>query len=341
MTVSLDQLRRCTVAVDLGASKARVYLKNTGLIVDEPSVAAVDCRTGSLVAVGTDAEHMTGRTPEHIRVVRPITGGIIVNIDMAQRMLRALIGDKLSKAWRFKPVLRAAVCVPHGSEPLAQRATIETLAGLGARRVELVDSLIAAAVGCGLPVEKPEATMIVMSGAATTQVAVLSLGSIVAAETIPVGRDVMDRAVIQHLRNHHALMIPSQEVHPLHQMLGADGTAIRSTEVHGRDAASGMARSVLIDSESVRLAVRTPLNAVLDGLRSVLHRCPPDLVADLADRGITLTGGSALMPGLDSMLRAATGMPVSVADNPDGCAVRGLGAMLEGRVRPMAFDPVR
>jgi rod shape-determining protein MreB len=341
MTASLDQLRRCTVAVDLGPSRTRVYLKNTGIIVDEPSVAAVDCRTGSLVAVGSDAAHMVGRTPEHIRVVRPVVGGTVVNIDMAQRMLRALIGDKLSKAWRFKPVLRAAVCVPHGSEPLAQRASVETLAGLGARRVELVDGLIAAAVGCGLPVELPEATMIVMSGAATTQVAVLSLGSIVAAETIPVGRDVMDRAVIQHVRNHHALMIPNQEVNPLQQMLDTDGTAIRSTEVHGMDAASGLARSVLVDSESVRLAVRTPMNAVLDGLRSVLRRCPPDLVADLADRGITLTGGSAPMPGLDTMLRTNTGMPVQIAEHPDDCAVRGLGAMLEGRVRPVAFDPLR
>ncbi|MDF3292825.1 MULTISPECIES: rod shape-determining protein [Streptomyces] len=341
MTASLDQLRRCTVAVDLGPSRTRVYLKNTGIIVDEPSMAAVDCRSGSLVAVGDDAAHMVGRTPEHIRVVRPVVGGTVVNIDMAQRMLRALIGDKLSKAWRFKPVLRAAVCVPHGSEPLAQRASIETLAGLGARRVELIDALVAAAVGCGLPVELPEATMIVMSGAATTQVAVLSLGSIVAAETIPVGRDIMDRAVIQHLRNHHALMIPGQEVHPLHQMLDADGTAIRSTEVHGMDAASGLARSVLVDSESVRMAVRTPMNAVLDGLRSVLRRCPPDLVADLADRGITLAGSSAPMPGLDTMLRTTTGMPVQIAENPDDCAVRGLGAMLEGRVRPVAFDPMR
>lgn len=341
MTASLDQLRRCTVAVDLGAARTRVYLKNIGLVVDEPSVAAVDCHSGSLVAVGRTALHMTGRTPEHIKVVRPISGGAVVDVEMAQRMLRQLIGDKLSRAWRRKPVLRAAMCVPNGSEPMAQRAAIETLTGLGARRVELVDTLIAAAVGCDLPVEYPEATMIVVCGAATTQIAVLSLGSIVAAETIPVGGEVIDRAVVQYLRNQHALMLPNEAVRSLHEMLQTGGGAgPENIEVHGMDAASTLARSVLVDTESVRLAIRPPLNAVLDGIRMVLRRCPPDLVADLADRGIVLAGGGAELPGLDTMLRSTTGMPVSIADNPANCAVLGLGAMVEGRARPMALESV-
>ncbi len=341
MTASLEQLRRCTVAVDLGASRTRVYLKNVGLVVDEPSVAAVDCHTGSLVAVGEMAQRMTGRTPEHIKVVRPIAGGTVVDVDMAQRMLRNLIGDKLSRAWRRKPVLRAAMCVPNGSEPMAQRAAVETLTGLGARRVELVDTLIAAAVGCGLPVEYPEATMILMCGAATTQVAVLSLGAIVSAETVPVGGDVIDRTVVQFLRNQHALILPNRAVQSLHEMLrtAAPGGP-DSIEVHGMDAASTLARSVRVDTESVRQAIRPPLNSVLDGIRSVLRRCPPDLVADLADRGMVLTGGSAQLPGMDAMLRSATGMPVSIADAPDSCAVRGLGAMVEGKARPMALESV-
>ncbi len=341
MTASLDQLRRCTVAVDLGASRTRVYLKNTGVVVDEPSVAAIDCHTGSLVAVGDTAEQMTGRTPEHIRVVRPVSGGAIVDVDMAQRMLRHLIGDKLSRAWRRRSVLRAAMCVPNGSEPMTQRAAIETLTGLGARRVELVDALIAAAVGSGLPVEFPEATMIMVCGAATTQIAVLSLGSVVAAETVPVGGEVIDRAVVQHLRNQHALLLPGQSVRSLHQMLdGAGGPAPETIEVHGMDAASTLARCVQVETASVRLAIRPTLNTVLDGIRSVLRRCPPDLVADLADRGITMAGGSAQLPGLDTMLRSTTGMPVSIPDDPGGCAVRGLGAMLEGRARPMALESV-
>jgi rod shape-determining protein MreB len=338
---TLGQLRRCTVAVDLGAARTRVYLRGSGLVADEPSVAALDVRTGALIAVGAHAEQMAGRTPDHIRVARPIANGTVVDIAMAQRMLRHILGDRLGRRRLRMPVMRAAVCTPHGSEPLARRAAAETMYGLGARRVELVDTLIAAAVGCGLPVEHPEATMIVVCGAGTTQVAVLSLGSIVSAETVPIGGDAIDRAVVQHLRNAHELMLPSQSVRPLHQTLGstANGGA-RTTEVHGRDVVSGMARTVTIETEGVRHAMRPPLTAVVDAITGVLRQCPPDLVADLGDRGIMLAGGSALMPGLDAMLRQATGMPVLVADNPATVAVHGLGAMIEGRVRPLLLAPL-
>ncbi|MDX3228293.1 rod shape-determining protein [Streptomyces sp. ME19-01-6] len=340
MNISLDRLRRCSIAVDLGAARTRVYLKRTGLVVDEPTVAAVNTRTGGLIAVGSLAERMTGRTPAHIRVVRPVSGGRVVDIAMAQRMLRFLVGNKLRRAWRRKPLLSAAVCVPHDADPLAERAAVETLTGLGARRVELVDALIAAAVGCGLPVERPEATMIVVCGAATTQVAVLSLGSIVAAEQVPVGGETIDHAVVQHVRNEHALMLPSQAVRPLHLALGAAGTAVNDTEVHGRDVATGLARSVQIDIEGIRAVVQTPLTGVLDAVGAVLRRCPPDLVADLAERGIMLAGGSAGLPGFDDLLREATGMPLHIAERPDTCAVEGLGAMIEGSVRPVVLDPL-
>ncbi|NJP43458.1 rod shape-determining protein [Streptomyces sp. PRB2-1] len=334
-------MRRCTVAVDLGAARTRVYLRGSGLVADEPSVAAVDVRTGALIAVGVHAEQMAGRTPDHIRVARPVQNGTVVDIAMAHRMLRHILGGKLGRRRLRVPMMRAAVCTPHGSEPIARRAAVETMYGLGAKRVELVDTLIAAAVGCGLPVEHPEATMIVVCGAGTTQVAVLSLGSIVAAETVPVGGDAIDRAVVQHLRNAHELMLPSQAVRPLHQMLGSPATAgALTTEVHGRDVASGMVRTVTIETEGVRHAMRTPLTAVVDAITGVLRHCPPDLVADLGDRGIMLAGGSALMPGLDTMLRQATDMPVLVAENPATVAVQGLGAMIEGRVRPLLLDPL-
>ncbi len=339
-TASLEQLRRCTAAVDLGASRTRVYLKDAGLVVDEPSVAAVDINTGSLVAVGDTAERMTGRTPHHIRVVRPISGGAVVDVEMAQRMLRHLLGDRLSRAWRRKPMLRAAMCVPCGSEPMTQRAAIETLSGLGARRVELVDTLIAAAVGCGLPVEYPEATMILVCGATTTQVAVLSLGSVVSAETIHVGGEVIDRAVLQHLRNQHEILLPGRSVRSLHALLADTAGGPGHVTVHGMDAASAGARSVRVGTDDVREALRPTLENVLDGIRAVLRRCPPDLVADLADRGIMLAGGSARLPGLDALLREGTGMPVTVSDHPGSCAVRGLGAMIEGRATPMALESV-
>ncbi|MEU8824449.1 rod shape-determining protein [Streptomyces sp. NPDC048636] len=337
-TISLERLRRCSIAVDLGAARTRVYLKRTGIIVDEPTVAAVNTRTGGLIAVGTLAERMSGRTPGHIRVVRPVSGGTVVDIAMAQRMLRLLLGNKLRRAWRRRPLVSAAVCVPHDADPLAQRAAMETLIGVGARRVELVDTLIAAAVGCGLPVERPEATMIIVCGAATTQVAVLSLGSIVAAERVPVGGDTVDHALVQHLRNEHALMLPSQGVRTLHSALSGDGPGTPDTEVHGRDVATGLARSVRVDLESMRIALRTPLTGLLDAIGAVLRRCPPDLVADLADRGIMLAGGSAMLPGLDSMLREATGMPLNIAEHPGTCAVEGVGAMLDGKVQPLVLD---
>ncbi|MEU2515882.1 rod shape-determining protein [Streptomyces syringium] len=339
MTLGLEQLRRCNVAVDLGAARTRVYLKDTGLVVDEPSIVALNTHTGSLIAVGSLADGMAGRTPKHIRVVRPISGGTVVDIDMAQRMLRHLMSQKLRKAWRRSPVLRAAVCIPHDSEPIAQRAAVETLTGLGARRVELVDTLIAAAVGCGLPVEQPEASMIVVCGAASTQVAVLSLGSIVAAEKVLVGGDAIDYAVVQHVRNQHELMLPTQGLHPLHLALRAIPSP-ESTEVRGRDVATGLSRTVRVSTAHVREAINTPLTAVLDAIGRVLRECPPDLVADLGVRGLTLAGGSAVLPGLDSMIRTGTGMPVQIAKDPDVCAVVGLGAMMEGKVEPLHLDPL-
>ncbi|MFD7441932.1 rod shape-determining protein [Streptomyces sp. NPDC059909] len=343
MTVSLEQLRRCHVAVDLGAARTRVFVKGVGLVVDQPSVAAVNTRNGALIAVGEFAQKMTGRTPDYIRVMRPVSGGTVVDIEMAQRMLRHLLGEKLRRQLRRKPRLRAAACTPHDADPLAQRATVETLVGLGARRVELVDTLIAAAVGCGLPVEQPTATMIMVCGAATTQVAVLSLGSIVTAVRIPVGGDAVDHAVIQHLRHQHELMLPSQSVRPLQLALSGNGLTLSGpavTEIHGRDVATGLARSVKVDTAAVRDAIHTPLTAVLDGIGKILRECPPDLVADLVDRGIMMVGGSALLPGLDQMLRDRTGMPVHIAERPDVCAVLGLGEMLEGRIHTMILDPL-
>ncbi|MFC5145087.1 rod shape-determining protein [Streptomyces aureoversilis] len=336
---SLEQLRRCTVAVDLGAARTRVYLRDSGLIVDEPSIAAVNTRTGSLIAVGTLAEGMAGRTPAHISVVRPVSGGTVVDVEMAQRMLRNLVSDKVRRAWRRKPMLRAAVCIPHDADPLARRAAVETLMGLGTRRVELVDTLIAAAVGCGQPVELPEATMIVVCGAASTQVAVLSLGAIVAAEKVLVGGDAMDYAVVEHLRSRHELMLPTQGLHPLHLALAADPME-ESAEVRGRDVATGLSRTVMVSTADVREVMHTPLTAVLDAIGRVLRSCPPDLVADLVDRGVMLAGGSAVLPGLDRMIADATGMTVRIADQPDVCAVLGLGAMMEGKVQPLHLDPL-
>ncbi|MET9968178.1 rod shape-determining protein, partial [Streptomyces sp. NPDC006356] len=208
----------------------------------------------------------------------------------------------------------------------------------GAGRFELVDSLRGAGVGWGLPVAPPEASMIMVCGAAATEVAVLSLGAIVTAERIRVGGEAVDHAIVQHLRHQHELMLPSQNVRPLQLALSGNGLTPQgpaSTEIHGRDICTGLARSVQVDTAAVRDAIQTPLTAVLDSIGKVLRDCPPDLVADLADRGIMMVGGSALLPGFDEMLRQATRMPVHIAERPDVCAVQGLGTMLEGKIEPM------
>jgi rod shape-determining protein MreB and related proteins len=336
----LDQLRRCSVAVDVGSARTRVHIKEAGLVVDEPSVVAVNTFSGALIAVGTAAERMDGRTPGHIRVVRPVSSGTVIDIEMAQRMLRALVGSSVRRAWRRRGAMqRAAVTIPHNADPLARSAAVETLTGVGAKQVELVDTPTAAGVGCGLPVEQPEATMILVCGATTTQIAVLSLGAIVSATTVPMGGDTIHHAVIQHLRNHHELILPSQAVRPLHLALtGAGGDPTQATEVWGRDVATGMARTVCINPDDVRAAIQAPLIGLSDAIRSVLHNCPPDLVADLADRGMVLAGGSALLPGLDERLRTGTGMPVHIADQPSLSAVNGLAAMVEGQVMPLNVD---
>nr|WP_206322901.1 rod shape-determining protein [Streptomyces sp. HNM0575] len=341
ITVSkpLDQLRRCSVAVDVGSARTRVHIKDAGLVVDEPSVVAVNTFSGALIAVGSAAERMDGRTPAHIRVVRPVSNGTVIDIEMAQRMLRALVGTSVRRAWRRRGAMqRAAVTIPHNADPLARTAAVETLTGVGAKQVELVDTPTAAGVGCGLPVEQPEATMILVCGATTTQIAVLSLGAIVSATTVPMGGDTIHHAVVQHLRNHHELILPSQAVRPLHLALTGEGGAAQATEVWGRDVATGMARTVYIDPDDVRAAIQAPLIGLSDAIRSVLHDCPPDLVADLADRGMMLAGGSALLPGLDERLRAGTGMPVHIADQPSLSAVNGLAAMVEGQVTPLNIE---
>lgn len=339
MSKPLDQLRRCSVAVDVGSARTRVHIKDAGLIVDEPSVVAVNTYSGALMAVGTAAERMDGRTPGHIRVVRPVSNGTVIDIEMAQRMLRALVGSSVRRAWRRRGAMqRAAVTIPHNADPLARTAAVETMTGVGAKQVELVDTPTAAGVGCGLPVEQPEATMILVCGATTTQIAVLSLGAIVSATTVPMGGDTIHHAVIQHLRNHHELILPSQAVRPLHLALTGVGDTDQVTEVWGRDVATGTARTVCINPDDVRAAIQAPLTGLSDAIRSVLHNCPPDLVADLADRGMVLAGGSALLPGLEERLRAGTGMPVHIADQPSLSAVNGLAAMVEGQVRPLNVD---
>lgn len=329
MGVDPAAMRRCHVAVDLGASRTRIHLKNHGLAVDEPSLAAVDTRTGSLVAVGSVAARMVGRTPDHIRVARPIASGTVVDAELAQSMLRHLMSRRLAPIWRLPSTMRAIVGVPHDSGPLTRRAATLSMQGLGIKRVELVDVPVAAAVGCGLTVDVPEAAMVVVVGAATSQIAVLSLGAVVASTIVHVGGDAIEHAITEHLLSRHGVILPNGAVRDIYLRLS--GAEAQPMTVTGKDVGSGLARNVAIDAEGVRDLIGTPLAALIDGITGVLRRSPPDLVVDLADRGIILTGGGALIPGLDDLVRSATGMPVHVADDPHLRVVMGLAKLAEGR----------
>lgn len=326
MGVDPAALRRCHVAVDLGASRTRIHLKNNGLVVDEPSLAAVDTRTGGLVAVGSVAERMLGRSPDHIRIARPISSGTVVDTELAQSMLRQMMSRRVVPLWRRPGRVRAIVAVPHDSGPLTRKAAVAALAGLGVRRVELVDIPVAAAVGCDLRVDRPEAAMVVVCGAGSTQIAVLSLGRVVAASVVPVGGDAIDHAIAEHLRSRHGVVMPTGAVHDIYARMGEDVIS-----VVGKDVGSGLARTLAIEASGVRDIIATPLGAVLDGIAAVLRRSPPDLVVDLAERGITLSGGGAGIPGIDRLIQAATGMPVHVAATPELKVVEGLARMMDSR----------
>ncbi|MDI2132789.1 rod shape-determining protein [Yinghuangia seranimata] len=329
--------------MDLGASRTRIYFKNDGLVVDEPSLAAVDTRSGGLVAVGSVAARMVGRSPDHIRVARPIASGTVVDAELAQAMLRQLVDRRVS-VWRRASAMRAVVGVPHDSGPLTRKAATLALSGLGIKRVELVDIPVAAAVGCGLPVDLPEAAMVVVCGAASTQIAVLSLGAVVASTIVPVGGEAIDHAVEEHLRTLHGVVLPAGALREIYLRLGGDEVV----PVVGKDVATGLARALSVESAGVRDIMGTPLYTVLDGIAGVLRRSPPDLVVDLADRGITLAGGGALVPGLDEMVRAATGMPVHLARDPQTRVIDGLARMMSGRpssksadADPVGRDPLK
>jgi rod shape-determining protein MreB len=330
-------MRRCHVAVDLGASRTRVHLKNDGLIVDEPTLAAVDTRGGELVAVGSVAARMVGRSPDHIRVSRPVLSGTVVDAELAQAMLRQMVDRRVAPLWRRPGGVRAVVGVPHDSGPLTRKAAVAALSGLGIRRVEVVEIPVAAAVGCGLPVDRPEASMLVVCGAATTQIAVLSLGSVVSSAVVPIGGDAIDNAIAEHLRGRHGVVMPTGAVRAIYRRLQDDAVIT----VVAQDIASGLARTVSVEPAALRDIIAGPLTFLLDGITTVLRSSPPDLVVDLADRGITVAGGGASVPGLDTMIGDATGMPVHVADDPQMRVIAGLARLIEGRsAQPSTREPV-
>ena len=317
------------MAVDLGTANTLVYVRGRGIVLNEPSVVALNTNNGQIVAVGADAKRMIGRTPGNIVAVRPLKDGVIADFDVTERMLRYFIQKVHRRTHLARP--RLVVAVPGGITGVEQSAVKEAGRQAGARRVYLIEEPMAAAIGAGLPVHEPIGTMVVDVGGGTTEVAVISLGGIVAAESIRVGGDEMDQAIIAFVKKEYSLLLGERTAE---QIKVAIGSACPSPEeprleIRGRDLVSGLPKTVVISGEQVRQATAEPVSAVVDIVKTTLDKCPPELAGDVLDRGIALTGGGALLRGLDERLGEETRMPVYLAGDPLESVVLGVGKCVE------------
>ncbi len=317
------------MAVDLGTANTLVYVRGRGVLVDEPSVVAVNEKTGDLVAVGHDAKQMIGRTPEDITAIRPLQDGVIADFEATEQMLRHFIARVHRRRYFAKP--RMVVCVPSGITAVEQRAVKEAGYQAGARRVYIIEEPMAAAIGAGLPVHKATGNMIVDIGGGTTEVAVISLGGIVTSLSVRTAGDELDRAITTWMKKEHALLLGEATAEEVKMTLGSafPGPLDREAEIRGRDLVSGLPRTVTLTSAAIRSALEEPLHAIVDAVRVTLDQTPPELAGDIMDRGIVLTGGGALLRGLDERLRHETGMPVHIAEDPLTSVVHGAGRCVE------------
>ena len=317
------------MAVDLGTANTLVYVRGKGVLVDEPSVVAVNEKTGELVAVGHDAKQMIGRTPEDITAIRPLHSGVIADFEATEQMLRHFIALVHRRRYLARP--RMVICVPSGITAVEQRAVKEAGYQAGARRVYIIEEPMAAAIGAGLPVHRATGNMVVDVGGGTTEVAVISLGGIVTSLSVRTAGDELDRAITTWLKKEHALLLGEATAEEVKMTLGSafPGPLDQTAEIRGRDLVSGLPRAVTLTSAEVRTALEEPLHAIIDAVRVTLDQTPPELAGDIMDRGIVLTGGGALLRGLDERLRHETGMPVHVADDPLTSVALGAGRCVE------------
>ena len=317
------------LAVDLGTASTLVYVRGRGIMLSEPSVVAIDTTTNAVVAVGSQAKLMIGRTPSHIRAVRPLQDGVIADYDITAEMLRYFVRKVMRRRVFTGP--RVVVCVPSGITGVERRAVSESAYAAGARRVHIIDEPMAAAIGAGLPVSEPAGCMIVDIGGGTTEVAVIALGGIVAAASVRVAGDALDRAVVEHVRRHFGLLIGERTAEELKISVGSAYPIAQPlrAEIRGRDLATGLPRDVTIAGDELRRAMDAPIAKIIDAVRTTLDRCPPELAGDLVARGIVMTGGGALLRGLDARLQHEIGVPVLVADRPLQSVVLGTATVVE------------
>jgi rod shape-determining protein MreB and related proteins len=316
------------MAVDLGTANTLVYVRGRGIVLSEPSVVAIDQATGDVHAVGLEAKRMLGRTPGTISAIRPLKDGVIADFDVTEQMLRHFI-QKVHQHRFAHP--RVVVCVPSGVTGVEKRAVEEATLSAGARQAYLIEEPMAAAIGAGLPVAEPTGNMIVDIGGGTTEVAVISLGGIVVSQSLRVGGDEMDEAIINHIKREYKLLIGQQTAEEIKLEVGSAFPLKEEVqaEVRGRDMLTGLPKTVILSSEEVRHALEDPVMQIIDAIKSTLDKTPPELAADIMDRGIVLAGGGALLQGLDQRLRQETHMPTHLAESPLTCVAVGSGRSLE------------
>ena len=317
------------MAVDLGTANTLVYVRRRGIALNEPSVVALNTDTGKIVAVGVQAKRMIGRTPGNIVAIRPLKDGVIADFDVTERMLRYFIQKVHRRRHLARP--RLVVAVPSGITGVEQSAVKEAGHQAGARRVYIIEEPMAAAIGAGLPVHEPTGNMVVDVGGGTTEVAMISLGGIVTSESIRVGGDEMDQAIIVFAKKEHSLMLGERTAEEIKMAIGSACPSPEEpyAEIRGRDLVSGLPKTVVISAGEVRHAIEGPVSTIVDIVKTTLDKCPPELAGDVMDRGIALTGGGALLRGLDERLREETGMPIQLADNPLESVVLGAGKCVE------------
>lgn len=317
------------LAVDLGTANTLVYERGRGIVLNEPSVVAINQNTGGILAVGAEAKRMVGRTPGNIVAIRPLKDGVIADFDTTERMLRYFIQKVHKRRFLAKP--RVVVCVPSGITGVEQRAVKDAGYAAGARKVYIIEEPMAAAIGAGLPIHEPTGNMIVDIGGGTTEVAVISLGGVVTSLSIRTGGDELDDALIQFVKKEYSLMLGERTAEEIKTTVGTafpipDET---SAELRGRDLVTGLPRTIVVTAEEIRRALDEPLTRIIDAVKTTLDRTPPELCGDIMDRGIVLIGGGALLKGLDERLRHETGMPVIIAEQPLNCVVMGSGKCVE------------
>src|SRR6202167_2101826 len=316
------------MAVDLGTANTLVYVRGRGIVLSEPSVVAIDSRTGEVHAVGIEAKRMLGRTPGTISAIRPLKDGVIADFDVTEEMLRHFI-QKVHQSRFAHP--RVVVCVPSGVTGVEKRAVEEACLSAGARQAYLIEEPMAAAIGAGLPVGEPTGSMVVDIGGGTSEVAVISLGGIVVSESIRVGGDEMDEAIINYVKREYKLLIGQQTSEEVKLEIGSAHVMPEEVqaEIRGRDMVAGLPKTVVLTSEEIRGALEEPVSQIIDAVKETLDRTPPELASDIMDRGIMLAGGGSLLQGIDERLRHETQMPAHLAESPLTCVAVGSGRSLE------------